>query len=577
MDVVPPIAPTPEFPRRFVALGAAFDEWVVAEPYFRDLAERALNSVPDLERWLLDFSELDSAFDEENTRRYTAMTCQTDDSVRSERFLYFCEHVKPHREPWAFKLQQKYVAAAQRLELPPKRYEVLTRNLRNAMELFRDENVPLEVEDEKLTTEYQQVTGGVTVPFDGQERTIPQLNKFQEEPDRTVREAAWRAGAEAFLARGPALDGQYEKLVALRHRIAQNADCSDYRAYRFRDLERFDYSPQDCLTFHAAIESVVLPAARSLNEQRRRRLNVETLRPWDLSVDPDNRPPLRPFEEVSQLIGGCERIFSRVHIDLGRTFSVLVENDMLDLASRKGKAPGGYQTTLHERRMPFIFMNAVGTDDDVRTLLHEGGHAFHTWACRSDPWLQYRNYPTEFAEVASMGMECLSLAHTHTFYGDDDPRARRAYFEGVVLFFPFMACVDAFQHFVYTHVDAGLEAWSDHWQLLQRRFNAGVDWTGLESFARRSWHRKLHIFEVPFYYVEYGIAQLGALQVWLNSKKDYAKAVAHYRQGLSLGGSRPLPELFETAGCRFDFSEGTLRPLIAAAMEEIARCDAEFE
>lgn len=562
-----------EFPRRFVAPDAVFAEWSIAEPYYRELAERALESVSALEQWLLDWSELDSVFDEENTRRYTAMTCQTDDPVRQERFLQFCEHVKPHREPWAHKLQQKFVEAASRFDLPPKRYDVLTRNLRNAMEIFREENIPLDVEDEKLSTEYQQIVGAITVDFLGEERTLPQLGKFQEEPDRATREAAWRAGSEAFLARAPALDTLYEKMVALRHRIARNADCEDYRAYRFRKLERFDYTPQDCLRFHEAIERVVLPAARELNERRRQRLGVPSLRPWDLAVDPDNRPPLRPFEQVSELIEGCGAIFSKVHPELGQIFGALATNDMLDLASRKGKAPGGYQSTFHERRMPFIFMNAVGTDDDVRTLLHEGGHAFHTWACRNDPWLPYRNYPTEFAEVASMGMECLSLPHTRIFYGDQDPRARRAYFEGVVLFFPYMACVDAFQHYVYTHADAGLGNWADQWQSLMRRFDTGVDWSGLENFARRSWQRKLHIYEVPFYYVEYGIAQLGALQVWLNARSDYMRAVAFYRQGLSLGGSRPLPELFAAADCRFDFTEETLRPLIAAAMEEIARCD----
>jgi oligoendopeptidase F len=286
-----------------------------------------------------------------------------------------------------------------------------------------------------------------------------------------------------------------------------------------------------------------------------------------MAVDPEGRPPLRPFEGDEQLAAGCSRIFHRIDPELGRIFDTLRERSSLDLGSRKGKAPGGYQTTFAERRLPFIFMNAVGTETDVRTLLHEGGHAFHTWACRHEPFIAYRSAPIEFSEVASMGMECLALPHTTEFFGEESPRATRRFFEKIVTFFPFMASIDAFQHFVYTHVDAGIEAWKDHWQTLTKRFAPEVDLSGLERHDRQSWQKKLHIYEVPFYYVEYGIAQLGALQVWKNSLADYAQAVALYRNGLALGGSRPLPELFEAAGLRFDFSETTLRPLIDAAME----------
>jgi oligoendopeptidase F len=289
-----------------------------------------------------------------------------------------------------------------------------------------------------------------------------------------------------------------------------------------------------------------------------------------MAVDPDGRPPLRPFETDEQLAAGCSRIFAQVDPELGTVFDTLRERGSLDLGSRKGKAPGGYQVNYAEQRLPFIFMNAVGTEGDVRTLLHEGGHAFHSWACRHEPLLAYRSAPLEFAEVASMGMECLALPFTREFFGDDTPRATRRFFEKIVSFFPYMASIDAYQHFVYTHVEDGLSAWKDQWQRLTQRFSAELDLAGLEQQVRQSWQKKLHVYEVPFYYVEYGIAQLGALQVWTNSLGDYAQAVGHYRAGLALGGSRPLPELFATAGCRFDFSEGTLRPLMAAAMKQIA-------
>jgi oligoendopeptidase F len=560
----------PEFPRQFVAPEADFGTWETAEPYFKELAERPIAAVAELEKWLIDASELEACFDEEGTQRYTAMTCQTDDPERQQRYLHFIENVQPHAEPWRDKLRRKFVAHAEKLPLPKKRYEVLERSLRNAIELYREENIPLLVEDQKLKTEYQKITGAMTCTYDGREQTLQQMARYLEEPDRKVREEAWRLGADRFLQDAAALDELFAKMVALRHQIAKNAGCQDFREYAFRAMERFDYTPADCLAFHDAIEKVSVPAVKQLAEERKRKLGLTSLRPWDLAVDPENRPPLRPFQTDEELAAGCSRIFRKVEPELGRVFDTLRTRDVLDLGSRKGKAPGGYQATFAERRLPFIFMNAVGTETDVRTLLHEGGHAFHTWACRHEPFLAYRTAPLEFAEVASMGMECLALPHTREFFGDEADRATKRFFEKIVGFFPFMASIDAYQHYVYTHVDAGLESWKDHWQSLTRRFASEVDLSGLERHDRQSWQKKLHIFEVPFYYVEYGIAQLGALQVWKNSLADYVQAVALYRCGLALGGARPLPELFSAAGCKFDFSEDTLRPLIQAVMASIA-------
>jgi oligoendopeptidase F len=447
----------------------------------------------------------------------------------------------------------------------------LERSLRNAIELYREENIPLLTEDEKLRQQYQKITGAMTCTYDGREQTLQQMARYLEEPDRKVREEAWRLASDRFLRDADGLDEVYDQMVGLRARIARNADCRDFREYAFKGYERFDYTPADCLAFHEAIEKVVVPAAGKLAQERKGKLGLDTLRPWDMAVDPENRPPLRPFETDQQLADGCSRVFHSVNPELGRVFDTLRQRDSLDLGSRKGKAPGGYQATYDERRLPFIFMNAVGTENDVRTLLHEGGHAFHTWACRNEPLLAYRHYPMEFAEVASMGMECLALAHVEEFYGEESNRARKRFFMEMIQFFPWMARVDAFQHYIYTHVDDDAERRKHEWIKLTRRFSPHVDWSGLEQCDRHSWHRKLHFFEVPFYYVEYGIAQLGALQVWLNARKDYEHAVALYRNGLALGGSRPLPELFEAAGLQFDFSEKALRPLIEAVMEEIGR------
>lgn len=560
-----------EFPRRFVSSDADFGRWENAEKYYKELAERPVQSLADFERWMLDFSELDAAFDEEGTRRQIEMTRQTDDPVREQRYLDFVENIYPQREPWHDQLRRKFVDLAKRFSLPPKRYEVLERSVRNAVELFRTENIPLQVENAKLSQQYQKITGAMTVTYRGEEMTLQRVARFHEEPDRKAREEAYRLGAERFLKDAAALDGIYDQMVKVRDQIAKNAGCGDFRTYAFKAKERFDYSPDDCLAFHDAIEKVVVPAVTRIQDSRRQKLGLERLRPWDLDVDPDQRAPLRPFEDVERLKSGCGKIFHRVDRELGAIFDTMRQRDLLDLDSRKGKAPGGYMSTYEERRLPFIFMNAVGSEGDVRTLLHEGGHAFHSWACRAEPLLPYRSSPIEFAEVASMGMEMLSYGFFEEFYGGETGRARRRFLEGIVQFFPFMARVDAYQHWVYTHVSANIEQRKDYWQGLTRRFSPNIDWSGIEPFDRHSWHRKLHFFEVPFYYVEYGIAQLGALQVWLNCRKDYTQAVAMYRNGLTLGGSRPLPELFAAAGCKFDFSERTLRPLIDAVMEELSK------
>jgi oligoendopeptidase F len=582
-----------EFPRAFLPVSLDFGNWSAIEPYFRELTERPVATIEAFERWLMDWSEVDSAFDEEGTARNVAMTCATDDSEREQRFLHFIENVRPHREPWHEKLRIKLAELAAKLKPPQKRYEVLLRSVRNAIEIYRDENIPLQTEDAKLAQRYQKVTGAMTVNFRGQELTIQQTARFLEEPERVTREAAWRGVSERYLKDATELDALYAQMVAVRHKSALNAGCRDFRDYAFKAMERFDYTPRDCAAFHDAIEKVVVPAAAKLAEIRKHKLGIETIRPWDTAVDPDGRDPLRPFADVDRLIRGCGNIFERVNPELGRVFQTLRDRDSLDLDSRKGKAPGGYQANYAEQRLPFIFMNAVGTEGDVRTLLHEGGHAFHTWACRNDPLLIYRNYPTEFAEVASMGMECLSLPFLDEFYGDQTGRARRRFFAEIVNFFPYMAMVDGLQHYVYTHVgdldesgdiprikdwQSRIEDWKNEWQRLTRRFLPFVDKRGLEADDRHSWHRKLHFFEAPFYYVEYGIAQLGALQVWKNAgcpgsraieRDPYDHAVALYRNGLALGGARPLPELFEAAGLKFEFTEATLRPLVAAVMDEI--------
>lgn len=560
-----------EYGRRFVSPKTDLGDWEQIRPLFDALEKRPLHSTIELERWLEDASELMACLSEEETRRYVAMTCQTDDEQRRQRYLEFVEQIKPRCKPRWHDLQRKYAGCTVREGLDRWRYEVLDRSILNQVELFREENVPLETRDETLRSDYQKIVGAMTVVYEGREQTLQQMARYQLETDRQVRQETWELTVRRRLDDADRLDDLFDEMVRLRHEIARNAGFANYRDYMFRARERFDYSPEDCLRFHEAIEREVVPIMRQRQQERAERLGVDVLRPWDLAVDLRGRPPLRPFETVERLCEGCTRIFYRVHEDFGRTFEMMREKGWLDLESRKGKAPGGYQATFDESRHPFIFMNAVGLHRDVETLLHEGGHAFHAMACRDEPLVQYRHAPTEFAEVASMGMELLSRDHLDEFYsGEDLRRAWEEQLEGIVRMLPWVATIDAFQHWLYTHPDHTREQRNETWERLLERFGGIEDYRGWEDARRRMWQRQLHLYEVPFYYIEYGIAQLGALQVWRAAQQGYREAVESYRRALRLGGARPLPELFEVAGVQFDFSQRALAPVMEHVAHELA-------
>ena len=498
------------------------------------------------------------------------MTCQTDDPEREAAYLAFVREIEPKLKPIQNEIRAKYLDSPHRAELPRDRYHVFDRAQANRRALFREANIPRETELAELEQQYQKIIGAMTVTFRGEERTPAQMAPFLEENDRSVRQTAWELVAERRLAERDTLDALFDRMLALRVAIAREAGFPDFVAYAFRSRERFDYGVRETTDFHRAIERVVVPLANQLQEERRRALGVETLRPWDLAVDPLGRPPLRPFRDVEQLAKGVEAIFTSVDPDLGGQFAYMRSHGLLDLINRKGKAPGGYQTTLEDDRLPFIFMNAVGLDSDVRTLLHEGGHAFHALASRGEPLAAYRESPIEFCEVASMAMELLGARDLERFYDDQDAnRSYRQLLEGIVQILPWIATVDAFQHWIYAHPDQTRDDRRQAWAALLDRFGGIVDWSGSEEARAHSWHRQLHIFLYPFYYIEYGIAQLGALQVWQRALTDRSGAVAAYRRALSLGGARPLPELFAAADIRFDFHERTLAPLMDALRAEL--------
>ncbi len=528
----------------------------------------------DLERWLLEESELTSAISEERTRRYIAMTTRTEDAEAEAAYLHFVENIQPLTRERGFRLARLYTGHPLRHQLPRERYFVLDREAETQVRLFRQENVPLQTEETRLGQQYQKLSGSLTVEFRGREHTLAQMARYLEEPDRGLRREAWELTARRRLDEADAFDSLFDRLLQLRDTIARNAGFESYVEYAFADRGRFDYTPGDCLEFHAAIEQEVLPLARELQQERLRQMGLETLRPWDLAADPKGRPPLRPFQDAGELAEKAERVLARLDPELGRQFNLLRELGLLDLDNRKGKAPGGYQSTLSEARLPFIFMNAVGIHRDVETILHEAGHAFHALATRDEDIHSYRHAPLEFAEVASMSMELLGSAFLDEFYEPGEAaRARRNHLEGIVLFFPWMAVVDAFQHWVYTHPGHSREERAAAFDGLMERFGGDVDWSGFEEVRRNTWHRQLHIFLSPFYYVEYGIAQLGALQVWRNWKETGRDALEAYRRALALGGSRPLPELFRAAGAEFRFDAAAIRPLMEMLREELEPLD----
>ena len=548
--------------------------WEQIEPYYQDLLARDLSEATCVQ-WLADWSHLAKLVDETYWRLYVANTIDTTDAQSEGQYTIFLDEIQPRSREADQKVKEKLLSSG----LSPAGYEISIRNLRAQAALYRESNLPLLAEDKKLCMEYERIIGAQTVMWEGQELTITQLFPVYQEIDRDKRERAWRLAAERQLADRQAISELWGRMLGLRSRIAKNADLPDYRAYRWSELLRFDYTKEDCYSFHRAIEQVVVPAASEVYEKRRQRLDLKALRPWDLDVDPFNRQPLRPYQSIEELESKTSAIFHQVDPQLGGYFDRMRGEKLLDLDNRKGKAPGGYCTAYEAAGVPFIFMNAVGLHDDVQTLLHEGGHAFHVFEC-IDLAHQQVEVPLEFAEVASMGMELLAAPYLTAdkggFYTPQEAaRARIETLQSDLRFWPYMAVVDAFQQWVYdnpsqasdpAHCDA---KWAEQWD----RFMVGVDWSGLEDEKVTGWQRKLHIHTVPMYYIEYGLAQLGAVQVWRNALHDQARAVAAYRRALSLGGTATLPQMFAAAGAKFAFDE----EILGQAVDLIVKTISELE
>lgn len=547
--------------------------WAEIEPYYKDLQAFELNAC-NVDAWLKDWSDLSRHVFEIQARLEVRTWVDTADEEGRRVYANFLDTIFPKVQGAENGLNQKLLDS----KLEPESLKIALRNMRAEADLFREENLPLLSEEQKIGLEWNKIMAAQTVKWENEERTISQMYPLQLEKDRATREKAMRMVLERQYADFEVLGEIWIKLMKIRRQVALNAGKADYRAYQWQEKRRFDYTPEDAKSFHRAIEEVVVPATARIRERWRKRLGVETLRPWDTEADPDGLDPIRPFKTIDELNHGMKRIFDQVDPDLGRRFQTMVTEGLLDLENRKNKAPGGMCTMFPVSNRPFIFMNSVGTHADVITLLHEGGHSFHVFETAGIELFHDIKYSQmEFNEVASMAMEYLGgryLMESGMYTQAEAARARIKHLETNLIGWSGMAAIDAFQHWIYENHDLGSDPvrTSEKWSELYDRYMVGLDWRGLEQYKAVHWQRILHIYLYPFYIIEYGLARLGAVQVWANSSANYPGAVKAYRKALSLGATVTLPELFAAAGAKFSFEAATLKrsvDLMEQAIEEL--------
>ena len=552
--------------------------WENIGPLTNDLMERELSCSSCIEGLISDSSELAEHISETGALLYIGMTCDTESEEKRESFLDFMSTIRPKLSEFSDALNRRIVHHPSVGDLPG-RYDLMLRGMRTDVEIFRKENIPLGVRQTELVTEAQTINGAMTVEFEGEERTFPQMSKYLESNDRSQRQAAWMAISARRMEDSERLSEIFDELISIRHQMATNAGFESYTQYMFRAMHRFDYTVEDCLEFHESVESVCMPILEKINKDRCDGLGIGELSPWDVNEkggsgpDIHGRDPLRPFETVDEMVEKLSEMFHEISNDLGEKFDKLVEMDTLDLDTRKGKAPGGYQYYLEKSRVPFIFMNAAGLQGDLETMIHEAGHAFHSLYCGHLELIDERDYPIEFAEVASMSMELLTQPWWDKFYDSEQAdRARRAHLEGVVFLLPWIATIDSFQHWIYANPGHSREERAEVWLSIRDKFGSKMDWTGHTDLRELSWQAQGHLFGVPFYYIEYGIAQLGSLQLWKTQMSDPQKALDDYANAMTLGNTRTLPELFSAADLELGFNEGhfmSLMGTVETALSEL--------
>lgn len=558
--------------RDFLPADFEVKDWQSLEPFFKELAERKIDTVATLKKWLKDVSELESVISEDACWRQIKMTCDTENKELENAFNFFMMEIQPKIQPYSDLLNRKLVENPLTKDLDTSTYFTYLRNVKKNIDLFREANIPLQAELSVEAQRFGMISGKMTVEVNGQEYTLQQAAKFLEDPDRSLRESVYRKINERRLQDKETLNDLFTGLLRKRHQVALNTGYENYRDYRFTELGRFDYTKEKCYQFHEAVKLHVMPLVNQLYEIKKKKLGLDNLRPWDVEAEPEGIQPLRPFKTGEELLQKTIECFKQLRPFFGDCLAKMKTMGHLDLESRKGKAPGGYNCPLAESGAPFIFMNAAGQLDDVTTMVHEGGHAIHSFLSHDLELNGFKEYPTEIAEVASMSMELFSMDHWNVFFDKEDEliRAKEQQLERVITIFPWIATIDKFQHWIYEHPDHTTEERTAAWVRILNEFTSPViDFSGLDEYRRYSWQRQLHLYEVPFYYIEYGIAQLGAIGLWQQYKQDPDVAINNYITALDLGGTRTLPDLFKAAGLEFDFSPQHISGLMQFVKKEL--------
>lgn len=552
--------------RKFIAKDLVVDSWESIEKYFDDLKKRTLTSKVDLKQWFIDLSELNSLLEEDMAWRYIKMTCDTANEELSNSFNFFVSEIQPKIEVEDNILNKKALDCSYISELAfESGYDIMIRNMKTQVELFREENIPLNVELSTLAQEYGMINGAMTIQHDDQELTLQQASKYLKSTDRELRKSVYLKVAERRNQDAEKLDGLFNKLIKLRHQVALNAGFDNYRDYKFKELGRFDYTPQDCFNFHNSIQKLVVPILKEQSIERKDKLNLDALRPWDGAVDADGLDPLQPFETGEELLEKSIQIFHKIDTYFGERLEIMKKMGHLDLVSRKGKSPGGYNYPLDEIGVPFIFMNAASQLRDVVTMIHEGGHAVHSFLVRDKELSAFKHPPSEVAELASMSMELITMEDWDLFFSNPNElvRAKKEHLDQVIETLPWVAIIDKFQHWIYTNPEHTNEDRKSQWNEILSNFSSEItDWSGFEQYRDYMWQKQLHLFEVPFYYIEYAMAQLGAIAVYKNYCENKNSAISSYKKALSLGYTKSIVEVYEAADIKFDFSEPYISELI---------------
>jgi oligoendopeptidase F len=559
--------------RQFLPEDLAITDFGVLTPYFQELLERQITNLAEFDRWLLDRSELDAVLEEDLAWRYIRMSIHTADTELRAAYTAFVTQIQPELAPLEDQLNQKLAGLPFLQERNDSAHQIYFRSVRTALDLYREENIAIEAALNEEAQQYGAISAAQTVEHNGETLTMQQAALLLKEQDETLRKNIFDKMAEVRRKDRATLDALYTSLIEKRQQLAANAGFSNYRDYKFVAMGRFDYTKADCFAFHEAIKTHIVPLVKEIQAQRLQKLDKTQFKPWDLDVDPEGKPALKPFKDGSEMLQGTIAMFERIDPYFGDCLRVMDELGHLDLDSKTGKAPGGYNYPLYEIGVPFIFMNAVGTQRDLETMVHEGGHAIHSFLSRDLPLTAFKNLPSEVAELASMSMELLSMPQWSEFYNQTDHvRAMREQIEGTLKVLPWIAQIDAFQHWIYENPTHSLTDRAAHWKQLATDFGTGLtDWTGYEDLVESAWQRQLHLFEVPFYYIEYGIAQLGALGVWKNSLENYPSAIENYKKALALGYTEPMTKIYETAGVPFDFSSERLQTLADFIQNELKK------